>query len=139
METSRGDAPRWPRGYFVGDESRLLLEDSVEAGAAAQVLLLTLARALEAFLGITEKGHASEVFLEEDSDVYVGLDGLDRCAKLCLRKWDAPTDDVDEQVEDVDGEEKPEPPTLARERFVAWSRRLLAPGCRPPAARPPRG
>merc|ERR1719482_628414 len=84
----------------------------------------------------------------------MGLEGLDRAAKLALRKWDAPDDydsseETDEEdhvgmkavlatgddddnemlVEKKDKKEK----TLERERFVAWSRRLLAPGCRPPA------
>ena len=43
----------------------------------------------------------------------------------------ATADDDDESVL-VEKKERKEK-TLERERFVAWSRRLLAPGCRPPA------
>ena len=79
----------------------------------------------------------------------MGLEGLDRAAKLALRKWDAPDDyDSSEETDEedhvgmkavlattdendnemlVEKKEKKEK-TLERERFVAWSRRLLAPG-----------
>ena len=42
------------------------------------------------------------------------------------------TGDDDDNEMLVEKKEKKEK-TLERERFVAWSRRLLAPGCRPPA------
>ena len=67
------------------------------------VCLLTLARALEAFLKLTEEGHVSELFREKDSKIYMGLEGLDRAAKLALRKWDAPDDyDSAEESDDED-------------------------------------
>ena len=149
-------------GDGVGCKARRIFDlfDLRQRGALncheLSVCLLTLARALEAFLKLTEEGHVSELFREKDSKIYMGLEGLDRAAKLALRKWDAPDDydsaeesedeevghvgmkdviataDDDDQSVLVEKKEKKEK-TLERERFVAWSRRLLAPGCRPPA------
>ena len=147
-------------GDGVGCKARRIFDlfDLRQRGALncheLSVCLLTLARALEAFLKLTEEGHVSELFREKDSKIYMGLEGLDRAAKLALRKWDAPDDyDSAEESEEedhvgmkavlattdendnemlVEKKERKEK-TLERERFVAWSRRLLAPGCRPPA------
>ena len=149
-------------GDGVGCKARRIFDlfDLRQRGALncheLSVCLLTLARALEAFLKLTEEGHVSELFREKDSKIYMGLEGLDRAAKLALRKWDAPDDydsaeesdeeevghvgmkdviataDDDDQSVLVEKKERKEK-TLERERFVAWSRRLLAPGCRPPA------
>ena len=147
-------------GDGVGCKARRIFDlfDLRQRGALncheLSVCLLTLARALEAFLKLTEEGHVSELFREKDSKIYMGLEGLDRAAKLALRKWDAPDDyDSSEETDEedhvgmkavlatgddddnemlVEKKEKKEK-TLERERFVAWSRRLLAPGCRPPA------
>ena len=149
-------------GDGVGCKARRIFDlfDLRQRGALncheLSVCLLTLARALEAFLKLTEEGHVSELFREKDSKIYMGLEGLDRAAKLALRKWDAPDDyDSSEETDEedhvgmkavlattdendnemlVEKKEKKEK-TLERERFVAWSRRLLAPGCRPPAGR----
>ena len=140
-------------GDGVGCKARRIFDlfDLRQRGALncheLSVCLLTLARALEAFLKLTEEGHVSELFREKDSKIYMGLEGLDRAAKLALRKWDAPDDyDSADESEDeghvgmkavlattdendnemlVEKKEKKEK-TLERERFVAWSRRLLA-------------
>ena len=128
-------------GDGVGCKARRIFDlfDLRQRGALncheLSVCLLTLARALEAFLKLTEEGHVSELFQETDSKIYLGLAGLDRAAKLALRKWDAPDDYTSSEETEEDDEERQEKPEkiLERERFVAWSRRLLAPGCRPPA------
>ena len=69
------------------------------------ILLLSVGRALEAFLKLQERGRASHVFSETTSSVFVGLEGLDKAAKLALSP--PPGDDAKAETPEEDSSNQP--------------------------------
>ena len=101
--------------------------------AELSILLLSVARALESFLRLGERGRGSHVFKEADSAVFVGLEGLDAAAKFVLQRPEEPKADTPEEDSARSVGEDLGEPQMDRERFADWCRRLLGPSCRPPA------